>query len=141
MLAIVALAFAAGCGGPVWYLDPNFGERLAREQNRPLLMYFKVWDSSQHRNLRMKVLDHPAVKAELRGTVDVEIPWGYFPALDRKYRVPAGQVCVMCTPDGREVGRIFVNPVPEVDKFLEWLREVKPQATPTPTTATASNVP
>ena len=72
-----------------------------------------------------KVFDNPPVRNELRDTVNVEVEYGFWPELDRRYRVITPQVCVMCSPDGQEVSRFFVNPVPTEDKFLEWLREAK----------------
>src|SRR6185295_17226178 len=75
MLFVVLGGLATGCGGPSWYLDPGFGERLATEKKRPILYYFKDWDSSAHRNFKMKVLDSAVVRKELTDTVNVETEW------------------------------------------------------------------
>src|SRR5207244_585742 len=101
----------------------------AAEKQRPLLLYFRVWHLSSHRDMK-KVFDNPPVRNELRDTVNVEVEYGFWPELDRRYRVITPQVCVMCSPDGQEVSRFFVNPVPTEDKFLEWLREAKARAVP-----------
>ncbi|HWL92001.1 MAG TPA: hypothetical protein VNT79_00575, partial [Phycisphaerae bacterium] len=57
---IMALVGGAGCGGggSSWLLDAGFGLKQAKKENRPILFYFKEWDSTQHRNMRMQVLDH-----------------------------------------------------------------------------------
>ena len=57
VLSIFAPLFLYACVGcgPVWYIDPEFGERQAAQTGKPLLLYFKVWDYSQHRNMRLEV--------------------------------------------------------------------------------------
>jgi hypothetical protein len=136
----ILLAFLlSGCGAPVWLLDPPSAERIAKEKNRPLLLYFKAWDSTQHRNMALEVLNNPAVKPELMDTVNVELEFAFFPEYRKRYSVQQPQVCVMCSPDGKKVYTpLYVNPVPTVDKFLEWLRRAKAEAMPTlPTTTKA----
>ena len=75
---------AQGCG-PAWYIDPGFAERLAREENKPLLFYFKAWDSAQHRNMKLNVLEDPAVKKELMDTVNVELEFAFFPDYQQRF--------------------------------------------------------
>lgn len=141
MVCLAALAFmAVGCG-PVWLLDPGFAERLAKEENKPLLYYFKAWDSTQHRNMMLNVLDAGEVKSELMDTVNVELEFAYFPDQRARYGVQRPQVCVMCKPDGTMVDSpIYVNPVPTKQAFLTWLRSAKQEAMP-PTTTTAATQP
>ncbi len=133
MVGIVGLSALAGGCGPVWYMDPTFAERVAAKDRKPLLLYFKSWDSTQHRNMRLEVFGDSAVKAELTDTVNVEIEFGWFPEHQRKYGVRQPQVCVMCTPDGAKVSDpLFVNPVPTKEKFLDWLKRSKAEAKPPP---------
>lgn len=139
LMLLLSLLAAGGCG-PIWYLDPDFGERLAAEKNRPMLIYFKVWDSSQHRNMKLDVLDNAAVKRELMDTVNVELEFAYFGEQRSRYGVQRPQVCVMTDPQGRRVGSpIYVNPVPTPEKFVEWLQATKAEAKPSaPTTGTSN---
>ncbi|RIK67876.1 MAG: hypothetical protein DCC65_05230 [Planctomycetota bacterium] len=129
MIVLASAAFSAvGCG-PVWYLDPDFGERLAAEKNKPMLIYFKVWDSSLHRNMKLEVLENSAVKRELVDMVNVELEFAYFAEQRQKYGVQRPQVCVVCNSRGERVSTpISVNPVPSVEVFVEWLRKAKAEA-------------
>lgn len=130
--ALFFVALGTGCG-PVWYLDPAFAERVAEHDKKPLLLYFKSWDSTVHRNMRLEVLENSAVKSELTGTVNVELEFAYFPEYRRRYGVRQPQVCVMCTPDGKRVASpLYVNPVPTPEKFLDWLKKAKSEAAPAP---------
>ncbi len=76
-VGFLLLPVVIGCAEPVWYLDHGFGERLAKQENKPLLFYFKAWDSTQHRNMRLKVFSDPAVKAELLKTVNLELEYSW----------------------------------------------------------------
>lgn len=124
-LTLLAGALACGCGGPRWYIDAGFGERLAADKKKPLLIYFKAWDSTAHRNMKMKVLDSGVVGKELTDTVNVEVEWSWSGPMKDKYRITRPQVCVFCAPDGREVGRMTVDPVPDAAAFAKWVRETK----------------
>lgn len=125
LLSLMLGALTAGCGGPSWYIDPGFGERLAAEKKRPILYYFKDWDSSAHRNMKQKVLESAVVRKELADTVNVELEWKWSGNYKDRYRVMNAQVCVLCAPDGREAGRMTVNPIPGEAQFAKWLREAK----------------
>jgi hypothetical protein len=125
---VLATVWAGGCG-PIWILDPPTAEKMAKQDKKPLMLYFKTWDSSQHRNMRMQVFSNAAVAKEMQGTVNVELEFAFSPDYRNRYGVRSPQVCVMCTPDGRKVGTpLYVNPVPTPDKFLEWLRAAKQEA-------------
>jgi hypothetical protein len=131
---VIALAVAAcgGCG-PTWYIDPGFAEKVAIEEKKPLLIYFKAWDSTQHRNMRMQVFSNSAVRAELKDTVNVELEFGFFPEHARRYGVQRPQVCVVCDSLGKRVASpLYVNPVPTPENFLEWLQRAKQEAMPAP---------
>ena len=135
---LALLAAVGGCG-PVWILDPDFGERYAREQNKPLFWYFKDWDSTQHRNMKLEVFNNPAVKTELMDTVNVEVEFGWFEAHRNRYKVRQPQVCVMCKPDGTKVSSsLYVNPVPTPEEFLSWFQKAKSEAMPPPTSQTTA---
>lgn len=122
------LAGAVGCG-PVWYLDPDLGERLAAEKNKPMLVYFKVWDSPLHRNMKLEILENAAVKRELVDMINVELEFAFFAEQRQKYGVQRPQVCVVCDSRGQRVSTpISVNPVPTVEKFVEWLQKAKAEA-------------
>lgn len=125
LLCVWLCGLVSGCGGPTWYLDPGYGERLAAEKKRPILYYFKDWDSSAHRNMKMKVLDSAVVRKELTDTVNVELEWKWSGNYKDRYRVMSAQVCVLCASDGREAGRMTVNPIPGDVQFAKWLREAK----------------
>lgn len=134
LAVLLSLSLAApGCGGPFWYVFPDEGVKQAQKDGKPMLLYFKAWDSTQHRNMSRNVLNNPDVKRELRDTVNIELEFAYAKEYTRQYRVQAAQVCVVAAPDGREVARMFVNPVPEPGKFLEWLKKAKADAKPKPT--------
>ncbi len=128
---VVLLAFTwlvTGCG-PVWVVDPGFAERQAKQESKPILWYFKSWDSSQHRNMRLQVFANSAVASEMTGIINVELEFAFFQDYRNRYGVKTPQVCVMCTPDGRKVGTsMYVNPVPTPEKFVEWLRASKAEA-------------
>ncbi len=119
---------AGGCG-PTWYLDPGFGERLAKEENKPLLFYFKAWDSTHHRNMKLNILESAAVKNELMDTVNVELEFAWAGPYRTRYGIQSPQVCVMCDPSARMVAApMYVNPLPTEERFLEWLRRTKEEA-------------
>jgi len=122
------LAFAsfAGCSDATWYLDPGFAERKAEKDNRPLVYYFKSFDSTLHRNMYWKVLKSGSVKSELRDTINVELEFGFFDDREKRYGVKKAQTCVFVAPDGSKVGdALSVNPVPTPQEFLAWLRAEK----------------
>lgn len=134
-LCAALAAASVGCG-PVWYFDPNFAERLARQENKPLLLYFRSWDSTQHRNMLREVLGNSAVRSELMDTVNAELEFAYFRTIASRYGVQRPQVCVMCRPDGTMVFTPeYVSPVPKPEAFLEWLKRAKAEATPAPPTS------
>jgi len=125
------LPLVIGCAQPAWYLDPGFGERLAKKKDKPILFYFKAWDSTQHRNMRMKVFGDPAVKAELLKTVNIEVEYSWSTPYRERYGVSNPQICVMCKPDGTKVGHaLYANPVPTVPRFLDWYKGALSQALP-----------
>src|ERR1043166_5355261 len=127
-LPIFTLAFIAGCG-PTWIVDPGVAEKIARQENKPLLLYFKSWDSSQHRHMRMRVFPDAAVAREMKDTVNAELEFGFFPDYRNRYGVKMTQVCVMCAPDGHKVGEAkYVNPVPSPQEFAQWLQATKAEA-------------
>jgi len=129
-----------GCSSPAWYLDPGSGERLAKQENKPLLLYFKEWDSTHHRNMRLDVFANPEVQKEMLGTINVELEYAWYKPEALKYGVLDPQICVMCNPDGKKVGEsMYANPVPKPKFFLEWLREQKALAVPPPTSAPADD--
>jgi hypothetical protein len=128
LLAGIGLLLTSGCG-PTWYLDPSFGERLAKEQNKPLLFYFKAWDSTQHRNMKEKVFKSSAVQSEMMDTVNIELEFAWAGPYRTKYKVQQPQVCVMSDSTGRMVSSaLYVNPVPSEETFLSWLRRSKAEA-------------
>lgn len=134
LLALFLYA-ASGCG-PVWYLDPGFAERVAAKERKPLLLYFKAWDSTFHRNMTLEVLNNPSVKSELTGTVNAELEYAYFPEYCKRFNVRQAQVCVMCNPDGQRVSTpLDVSPVPTPEQFLNWLKRAKAEAMSSVTTA------
>lgn len=129
-LGFILLPALGGCG-PIWYLDSGYAQRLAKQERKPLLVYFKAWDSTQHRNMKTQVLESPAVKSELFDTINLELEYAWAPDEARRWGVQRSQVCVMCTPDGEKVSpSLYVNPVPTSQEFVDWLRKVKPAAGP-----------
>jgi len=122
---------ATGCGGPAWYLDAHFAQRLAKKEGKPLLLYFKDWDSNQHRDMQEKVFKNAAVVREMKTTVNVEFEFNWAGPYVAQYGIRKSHVCVMCDPQGRAVGEaMFVNPVPTPERFLGWLRRQKTLAVP-----------
>ncbi len=123
---VSALCGAIGCNTPVWVLDPNYGLKLAEKEKKPIVFYFKEWDSAHHRNMRVQVLDHPEVRKELLNTVNIELEFAWSDPYRKIYGVQKPQVTVVCDSEGNKVGTgLYVNPVPSVPRFLEWLREAK----------------
>lgn len=128
LILLPAVSCLTGCG-PTWLIEPRAAERIAQDESKPLLLYFKAWDSSQHRNMVLEVFNNPAVKSELVDTVNVELEFAFFPEYCKRYNVQRPQVCVMCTPDGRRVDTpLYVNPVPAPEHFLTWLKRAKEEA-------------
>ena len=139
-LVLVAISISSvGCAGQQWWLDPGFAERLAAKEKKPLLFYFKAWDSTQHRNMKIKVFENPVVKQKMKGLIAVELEFAWSAPYDKRYKVHRSQLCVMCKPNGEMVGSsLYVNPVPTPEKFLEWLKRTKQEAMPPkPTTQKA----
>jgi len=95
LCALVCFGGGAGCGSP-WVLDPAFGQRYAVEQNKPLFLYFKAWDSTHHRNMKMKVLDGGSMRRELEDTVNVEVEFSFFPDVRSRYHVFSPTSFVSC---------------------------------------------
>jgi len=125
---VLFLLLAGGCG-PNWYIDPNFGERLAKEENKPILYYFKAWDSTHHRNMKLNVLESAAVKRELMETVNIEVEFAWAGNYKNRFKIQRPQVCVMCDPSGKMVlSPLPVNPLPTPDAFVNWLRKAKGEA-------------
>ncbi len=137
--AMLGLVLSGACNEPVWYIGPNMGgEEQARREGRPMMLYFKSWDSSHHLNMTKKVFAVPAVKQELVQTINIELEYRFFPELERKYGVTGPQVCVMCDPNGRKVGNsLYVNPAPSVETFLQWIKSARTLASPPPRTLPA----
>lgn len=132
LLLIALLSVAGGCG-PVWWMDPNFAERLAKKENKPILYYFKEWDSTQHRNMWWNVFENAAVKKELKDTINVDVLLAWYPDYKKRFQISRPQVCVMCKPNGEAVhDTLYVNPVPKPEEFLRWLRRAKAEAMPKP---------
>ncbi len=136
MLAALCLATTGGltgCGGPLRVVDPHFGERHAKQNNMPILFYFKAWDSTQHRNMILKIFDDAQVKKELTGVITIELEYAWSTPYKERYHVQGPQVCVMSKPDGTMVHKSrYVNPVPTPKQFIEWLKAAKAEAMPKP---------
>lgn len=125
-LLAAAASGSVGCNQPVWWTYPNDAVKIADKEKRPILFYFKEWDSTHHRNMQVQVLFNPEVKRELLDTVNVELEFAYFDSYRKIYGVQKPQVCIMTDCEGNKVGQgLYVNPVPTVPQFLEWLREAK----------------
>ncbi|MFH1419072.1 MAG: hypothetical protein ABII12_12410 [Planctomycetota bacterium] len=136
----ISLCLATGCGGPTWYLDARFAQRLAKQENKPLLLYFKDWDSNQHRDMQEKVFKNAEVVREMKTTINVELEFNWAGTYATQYDVRKSHMCVMCDPQSRAVGEaLFVNPVPKPEDFLRWLRRQKEIAVP-PKEATSTPV-
>ncbi len=138
-MCLASVVWLPGCGGPLHVVDPHFGERHAKEKNMPIMFYFKAWDSTQHRNMILKVFDDAQVKKEMTGIVTIELEYAWSTPYKERYRVMGPQVCVMCRPDGTLVYKSrYVNPVPTPAQFIEWLKAAKAEAMPKPKPKPAS---
>jgi hypothetical protein len=123
VIFIVTLFAAPGCAVR-WHLEYEEGARQAQQLNRPMLLYFKDWSSSEHREMVVRVFETPTVSNELKDTVNVELLYNWGPqAAD--YRITQPQVCVFIRPDGKEIDRRPVNPIPTPEEFAEWIRRCK----------------
>jgi hypothetical protein len=119
----------AGCSRATWYVAPEFGEKKAAKENRPILYYFKAWDSTQHRNMLRNVLHDSRVDKELQDTINIELEYGFFDEQADRFKVRKPQVCVFAAPDGSRITpNYYVNPVPTPEAFLQWLRDAKAEA-------------
>lgn len=119
----------AGCSRATWYVAPDFGEKKALKENRPILYYFKAWDSTQHRNMLRNVLHDSRVDKALQDTINIELEYGFFDEQANRFKVRKPQVCVFAAPDGSRITpNYYVNPVPTAEAFLEWLRNAKAEA-------------
>lgn len=124
----IVLLFLAGLNtgcGPIWLLDSPSAHRIAKEQRKPLLVYFKAWDSPQHRNMKLKVFENPDIKRELMETVNLEVEQAWALEDNGLYEVLRPQVCVLCTPDGVKVAAKDVSTVPTEKDFLAWIKQAK----------------
>jgi len=141
VFVVLMMALNVGCSSTFWFIDAGAAEREARRLNKPMLFYFKTWDSTQHRNMRLQVFDDADVIAEMKDTINVELEYAWSGPYREKYNVNAPQVCVMTKPDGTKVSTAkYVNPVPKPEEFLEWLRRSKALAMPkSPEPATQPN--
>lgn len=128
-----------GCNSPVWYLDSGMGERLAKQENKPLLLYFKEWHSAHHRNMGLEVFSNPDVQKEMLDTINVELEFDWYRQYALKVDVHEPQFCVMCNPAGKMVGSPIKakQPVTKVEDFLAWLKRNKALAVPPPTSGPA----
>lgn len=125
----VAALCVTGCRKPVWYLSPDLPERVARKENKPILYYFRAFDSTHHRNMLRNVLWNNRVEEELLDTVNLDLEFGFFEEQQARYDVRKPQVCVLVAPDGtRLTPNHELVPVPSVDAFLTWLKEAKARA-------------
>ncbi len=143
LLIVGLVATAAGCGGAIRLLSPSAGANLARDKNKPLLYYFKAWDSTQHRNMIIDVFENPEVTAALADVITVELEYAFYLSIARKYEIPKPQWFVMCTPGGAMVRRLDgASRMPTAAGFLQWLKEAKSLAKPPRTSqpATAKEV-
>ncbi len=133
-LALAALLMGALWGGPgcavQWTLSFEDGLRRAQDTGRPILLYFKDWSSSQHRDMVVQVLQSPVVAKELHECVNVELLYNWGPEAVR-YGITTPQVCIFCRPDGTEIDRLHVNPVPAPERFADWLRRCAESWRPT----------
>ncbi|MFO0974099.1 MAG: hypothetical protein U1A27_11785 [Phycisphaerae bacterium] len=128
--AIAWAAVLAGCAVR-WDLDYNYARGVAQQQKRLMLLYFKDWSSPDHRNLVTQVFQSPVVAKELKDTINVEMLYNWGPTAAQYGVEKEPQVCVMCNPDGNEIGRMGVrNPIPSPEKFAEWVRQMKAAARP-----------
>ena len=128
ILAMLMSASITGCSSSR-VLDPAYGQRLARREKRPLLYYFRKWDSPHHRNMCNNVLGDKTVKKALKDVVVVELEYAWSGAYRSRYGVRHPQVCVLCDPNGEQAYMpMYVNPVPEPDAFLTWLNTAKEAA-------------
>lgn len=130
-VCLASVLCLSGCGGPLRVADPYFGERHARQNNMPILFYFKAWDSTQHRNMILDVFENPQVKRALTGIITIELEFAWSTPYKERYHVKGPQVCVLCKPDGTMVYKSrYVNPVPTPEQFIQWLEAAKPLAMP-----------
>lgn len=129
LAGILAATMASGCSRAIWYVAPEFGEKKAAKDNKPILYYFKAWDSTQHRNMLKNVLHDPRVDRELKKTINIELEFGFFDEESGRFNVRKPQVCVFAAPDGtRLTPNYSVNPVPTPEAFLIWLKDAMRKA-------------
>src|SRR5262249_39733719 len=106
-----ATGWMAGCAAR-WDLDYDYGQSRAKQLNRPLLLYFKDWRSSEHRNLVVNVLENSTVAKELSQTVNVELLYNWGPVAKRYNTTKTAEVFIYCQPDGTEIDRLDVGKDP-----------------------------
>lgn len=125
-LFVVAVATGAANSACAvrWNLNYGDGMTQAQQTKRPMLLYFKDWSSSEHRNLVSQVFESPPVSKELKDTINVELLYNWGDEA-RRYKITNPQICVFCRPDGSEVGRLYLVPQPTPEKFAEWIRKCK----------------
>src|SRR5262245_46395489 len=94
-----------GCAGPHWVHEYNFGQQLANNESKPMLLYFADFMSSEHRALERDVIHTPGVQQELTGCVNIYLAYQWGPA-PKQYNVHGPHTLILCRPDGSEVDRI-----------------------------------
>ncbi len=122
----------SGCYGSDsgWHRNHNEASKLAAQDKKPLLTYFRPSDAKQDAVIRRILFANPAVQAELNQTVRVDLDPKSSAASRTAYGVHPSQPCVVvCKPNGqRAVQPIYLNPVPNADYFAQWLRNARAKA-------------
>lgn len=116
----------AGCG-PHWDFDFDSGVQRARAGSVPLMLYFTDLMSNVHYDIQRQVMSDPIVQKALTGYANVALSyhWGPPPQL---YGVTQPYVAIACRPDGTEVARMGLTPIPQPAQFAAWLNASREMA-------------
>lgn len=123
VLFVISSAFFSGCSRPIWYLAPDLPEKKAVKDDKPIFYYFRAFDSAHHRNMLRDVLWNNRVEAVLRGSINLDLEYGFYEEQQERYDIRKPQVCLLAAPDGTRLTPNYeLIPVPSVDAFLTWLK-------------------
>jgi hypothetical protein len=120
------LACVSGCADQRWETDYRPAVERARQEDKPLFLYFGDFLAWEHHNLKFHVLEKPESKALLADTVKCELELRWHPEVARRYLVSSAPTCLLIDRAGNVCWR-QVGPI-ELDAFLEELRQAKERA-------------
>lgn len=128
LISSVSTTFAADLQGPVqWQLSPRTALQTAKEQQRPILMYFTADYCGYCKKLDRNTWSNPAVADKLNSEfVPLQLDGDKFGELAEMLSVRGYPTMVVISPEGKELGRIsgYIDAT-QMQKRLSTLAAIK----------------